>query len=307
MTARDGRVNGGRAVAGLCLLVAVLTLAASAAGLRMRGDGSFETVVSVRGERYEMATSGVYAWNARQLVVEGTGWDAFTLAFAVPALVLALPALARGSLRGRLFTVGVLAYLFYQYLMYSVTWAFGPLFLLFVAIYALSLVAAAWIVSTIPLAQLPGRFSERFPRRGMAVLSFVLAAALVSMWLFRILRAQRGGIQGVLQGQTTLVVQALDLGLVVPLALFTGVTTWRGRPIGYLLGSTVVVKAFAMATAICAMLVADRVLGGELAVPPLAFFGAAAAASAWLGVRMYRSAPAASPGRVGGEHPGPTR
>jgi hypothetical protein len=275
------------------MLVAMLTLAASSAGLWLRGDGSFETVESVRGERYEMATTGVYAWNARQVVVEGIGWDAFTLVIAVPALLLALPTLARGSLRGRLFTVGVLAYLFYQYLMYSVTWAFGPLFLLFVAIYALSLVAIVWIVSTIPLAQLPGRLSDRFPRRGMAVLSFVLAAALVSMWLFRIVRAQESGVQGVLQGQTTLVVQALDLGLVVPLALFTGVTAWRGRPVGYLLCSTVVVKAFAMASAICAMLLATQVLGGELAVPPLVFFGAAAAASAWLGVRMYRSVRAA--------------
>lgn len=35
----------------------------------------------------------------------------------------------------RLFTLGIPGYLFYQYLMYAVTWAFGPLFLLFVAIY----------------------------------------------------------------------------------------------------------------------------------------------------------------------------
>jgi hypothetical protein len=255
----------------------------------MRGDGSFEPVTSVRGEQYEMATTGVYAYNAVRVVAEGIGWDIFTLLFAVPALLAALPALAKGSLRGRLFALGILGYLFYQYLMYAVTWAFGPLFLLFIAIYALSLTAIVWIVSTIPLSGLAERFSEKFPRRGMAVLCFLLAALLVFMWLSRIVSALGGEIQGVLHGQTTFVVQALDLGLIVALALFTGVLAWRGSAVGYLLSSTVVVKAFAMAAAICAMLLAAWAFEGTLEVVPFAIFATAAGATLWLGIRMYRS------------------
>ncbi|GAB4537297.1 MAG: hypothetical protein Kow0063_23860 [Anaerolineae bacterium] len=273
----------------LCLVIALLAGIASGAGLFLRGDGSFEPVTSVRGEHYEMATTGVYAYNAMRVVAEGIGWDIFTLVFAVPALLAALPVLARESLRGRLFTLGILGYLFYQYLMYAVTWAFGPLFPLFVAIYALSLVAIVLVVSTIPLAGLAEHFSERFPRRGMAVLSFLLAALLAFMWLARIISALGGDIQGVLHGQTTLVVQALDLGLIVPLALFTGVTAWRGSAVGYLLSATVVVKAFAMAAAICAMLLSAWAFEGRLEVVPLAIFAAAAGAALWLGMRMYRS------------------
>jgi hypothetical protein len=276
-------------IVGLCVVIALLTAIAAGAGLFLRGDGSFVPVTSVRGEHYEMATTGVYAYNAERVVAEGIGWDVFTLLFAVPALLLALWALARGSLRGRLFALGILAYLFYQYLMYAMTWAFGPLFLVFVAIYALSLTAIAWIVSTIPVAELPERFGASFPRRGMAVLSFLFAALLVVMWLGRILPALSGKIQGVLDGQTTFVVQALDLGLIVPLALFTGVTAWRGSAVGYLLASTVVVKAFAMAAAICAMLLSAWAFEGALQVVPLAIFAAAAAATVWLGSRMYRS------------------
>jgi hypothetical protein len=236
-----------------------------------------------------MATTGVYAYNAMRVVAEGTGWDIFTLLFAVPALLATLPSLSKGSLHGKLFVLGILGYLFYQYLMYAVAWAFGPLFLLFVAIYALSLVAIVWIVSTIPLAGLSEHFSQRFPRRGMAILCFFLAALLVFMWLTRTISALGGEIQGVLDGQTTLVVQALDLGLIVPIALFTGVTVWRGSAVGYLLGSTMAVKAFAMAAAICAMLLAAWTFEGELEVVPLAIFATAAGLSAWLGIRMYRS------------------
>lgn len=276
-------------IVALCLTIALLTGIAAGVGLFLRGDGTFEQVTSVRGEQYEMATTGVYAFNAERVVAEGVGWDIFTLFFAVPALLLALPALSRGSLRGRLFVLGILGYLFYQYLMYAVTWAFGPLFLLFIAIYALSLVAIVWVVATIPVAGLPQRFSERFPRRGMAVLCFLLAGLLLFMWLGLIVSASGGQVQGVLQGQTTLVVQALDLGLIVPLALFTGVTAWRGNAIGYLLASTVVVKAFAMAAAISAMLLSAWAYEGTLEIVPLAVFVTVAAAAIWLAKRMYGS------------------
>lgn len=285
-------------IVALCLVIALLTGVAAAAGLFLRGDGSFEPVTSVRGEQYEMATTGVYAYNAERVVAEGIGWDIFTLLFAVPALLAALPALAKGSLRGKLFVLGILAYLFYQYLMYAVTWAFGPLFLPFVAIYALSLTAIVWIASTLPRNRLAERFSAKFPRRRMAVLCFLLAALLLFMWLARILSALGGEIEGVLDGQTTLVVQALDLGLIVPLALFTGVAAWRGSAVGYLLSSVVVVKAFAMAAAICAMLLSAWAYEGALEVGPLAIFAAAAGAAAWLGIRMYRSVLPAPAGEV---------
>jgi len=273
----------------LCLAIALLTAGAAAAGLFLRGDGAFEPVTSVRGEQYEMATMGVYAYNAERVVAEGIGWDVFTLLFAIPALLAALPSLARGSLRGKLFALGILAYLFYQYLMYAVAWAFGPLFLLFVAIYALSLTAIVWIISTLQLNRLAERFSASFPKRGMAVLCFLMAAVLLFMWLARILSALSGQLEGVLDGQTTLVVQALDLGLIVPLALFTGVAAWRGSAAGYLLSAVVAVKAFAIAAAICAMLLSAWAYEGTLEVVPLAIFAAAAGVSAWLGARIYRS------------------
>lgn len=276
-------------IVALCLAIALLTAGAAAAGLFLRGDGTFGPVTSVRGEQYEMATTGVYAFNAERVVAEGIGWDIFTLLIAVPALLAALPSLAKGSLRGRLFALGILAYLFYQYLMYAVAWAFGPFFLLFIAIYGLSLAAIVWIGSTIPLNRLTELFSDSFPRRGMAVLCFLLAAMLLLMWLERILTALSGQIQGILQGQTTLVVQALDLGLIVPLALFTGVAAWRDSAIGYLLSSIVVVKAVAMAAAICAMLLSAWAYEGRLKVVPLVIFAAVAGVAVWLALRMYRS------------------
>ena len=283
----------------LSLVVAILAGTAAAVGVFFRGDGSVETVVSPRGERYEMIVSGVYRYNAQRVVAEGIGWDIFTLFAAVPALLLCLIWLARGRIRARLFAVGVLAYLFYQYLMYSVTWAFGPLFLLFVVIYAMSLVSIVRIVATIQIKELDPHFGKphlgkphlanRFPALGMGIFSLAMAALLIIMWLGRIIPAMNGKIDGVLLGQTTLVVQALDLGLVVPLAIFTGVTALRRRPIGYLLSSVMVIKGAAMAAAICAMLVAAGIVEGTLELVPFLIFVAAAAVAVWLAFRIYRS------------------
>jgi hypothetical protein len=282
--------NEVRGIVALCRSVALLAGVAAAAGVFLRGDGAATLATSVRGETYPMVASGVYAYNAQRIVAEGVGWDWVTLLLAAPALLVALPALARGSLRGRLFAIGMLGYFFYQYLMYATFWAFGPLFPLFVALFSASLFGIAWIASTIPLAELPERFTERFPRKAMAVLCWVLAAALLAMWSARIAAGLRGDWAGaMLLGSTTMVVQALDLGLVVPLAVLTGALAWRGRPLGYLLCAAFVVKAVTMSLAICAMLLSARAVEGRLEIPPLAMFGAAAAVSAWLGVRMYTS------------------
>jgi hypothetical protein len=278
-------------MAALCVAVALLAGIASGIGVFMRGDGSTAEAVSIRGERFDYVTTGVYAYNPERLVAEGVGWDVFTLFVAVPTLLASVPLVAKGSFRGRLFAIGLLAYLFYQYLMYAMAWAFGPLLPLFVVIYAAALGGALWLASSIGLSGLERRFSNRYPRRGMAILSFLMALVLVGMWSQLIATGLGGDLSGAnLLGQTTLVVQALDLGLVVPAALFTAFALWRRRPIGYLLGAVFVVKAVAMAAAICAMLVSAWVVEGAPEVSGFVIFGSAALASAWLGFRMYGSA-----------------
>lgn len=272
----------------LCVALVILTGAAAAVAV-FGPKGDVATVVSVRGETYEMTTGGVYAYNAQRVVAEGVGWDLVTLFVAAPALLMALPALRRGGLRARLFVLGILGYIFYQYLMYALAWALGPLFPVFIIIFTASLIAIVSLAAGIPLAEVARRAGEGFPRRGMALLSWAISAVLLGMWVTRITAALSGQIQGILLGQTTLVVQALDLGLLVPLLVYTGVATWRGRASGYVLSAVMVVKAVTMATALCAMLVAARLYGDPLELPPLIFFGAVAAVSVWLGARMYRS------------------
>lgn len=282
--------KGYAGIVALCLAIALLAGVTSGLGAFMRGDGSLEDATSIRGEAYRYATTGVYAYSAERVVAEGVGWDWVTLFFAVPALLLSLPGIGRGSLRARLFAAGILGYFFYQYLMYSVFWAFGPLFVPFILLYSLSAVAIVWIVSTIDIASLPERFGPSFPRKTIAVVCSLMALQLVGMWSQRILTAYSGDFAGAgFEGTPTLAVQALDLGMIVPLALVTAYLAWNRRPWGYLLSSIFAVKGVTMAGAICAMLISAAITEGSLEVAPFAIFATATAVFAFIAFKTFAS------------------
>lgn len=286
----DMKTTAYRGLATLCLLIALTAGVAAGIGVFARGDGSTVAATSIRGESFRYATTGVYAFNPERVVAEGVGWDVVTLLFAVPALLLALRGIARGSLKARLFGIGILSYFVYQYLMYAVFWALGPLFPVFVVLYAASAVAIIWMVSTIDVAALPSQVTERFPRKGMAVFSFAVGLLLLGMWIPRIATGLRGDLAGAgLLGMPTLTVQAMDLGMLVPLAFGTGALLWRSKPWGYLLATLLAVKGVTMAGAICAMVISAGIVQGRLEVGPLAIFGAATLGAGVLAARMFAS------------------
>jgi hypothetical protein len=279
--------KGYRGIVSLCLAIALVAALAAASGVFLRGSGATSSATSIRGEQFTYVTDGVYAFNPQRVVAEGVGWDWVTLLFAVPALLLSLPGIARGSLRARLLAMGILGYFFYQYLMYAVFWAFGPLLPVFIALYALSAFAIVRIVATIDIAGLPERIGERFPRKGMMIFSACVAILLTAMWAQRLALAYRGDLAGAgLLGMPTFTVQAMDLGMLVPLAIGAVVLLRRCDPWGYLLGVVFAVKGATMAGAICAMLVSAAFVEGSLEVAPFAVFGAFAVTSGVLAWRM---------------------
>lgn len=285
-------VHNHRAMAAFAVVVALLAAVAAALGVFARGDGPYETVTSVRGVTYAMATSGVYAYNAQRMVSEGIGWDVFTLFVAVPVMFAAAGFVAGDSFRGRLFALGLFGYFFYQYLEYAMTWAFGPLFPLFILIFGASLVGLVWFGANVAGDGIADRFGEDFPGRPFAVVSILMAVLLVVMWTGRIAAGLAGDLETAgLQGETTLVVQALDLEFVVPTALLIATLAWRRTAIGHALASVFVVTSIAMYAAIVAMLGSAGVVEGSFELPPILIFGAFLAVMLVLAVRMYRPTP----------------
>ena len=231
----------------------------------------------------------MYANNALAIVAEGVGWDVFTLFVGVPALVVSAVLAARGSFRGVLVTSGVLGYFGYLHLEYAVTWAFGPLFPLFVAILAATVVglvgerhaACRWRRHRALQLRLPtpavGRREpddERPARRPVG----------------RPHRRRPGDIAATLHGETTMTVQALDLGLLVPISVVIAVATLRRHPAGLAAGAAFAVTFVLLTAAIATMIVSSWIVTVEPAVAPIVTFGLAAVVGAFVTARIFDSA-----------------
>jgi hypothetical protein len=225
-----------RVAAVLGVLTALLAGLASAAGVFLRGDLATTEFTTVRGEVVQVVSEGIYRFNAEGIVAEGVGWDIVTLFVVVPAAIVAFALLWRGSMRAALVSAGLLAYFAYQFVEYAVFWAYGPLYPTYVATLALAVSALALLLYGLDLDALAERVSDAYPRRSIVAYSTLIVVILSGLWLPVLIGTFGAEVTEQLQGASTLVVPAFDLGLLVPLAIFTAIATYRRLPVGYLLG-----------------------------------------------------------------------
>ena len=88
-----------------------------------------------------------------------------------------------------------LGFFLYTYMSMSFSTAYNELFLLYVALFSLSLYAfISLAMLSFDLASLPRHFSERLPRHAIAGLLFIVGGFLLLAWLGRI-------VPPLLQGQ----------------------------------------------------------------------------------------------------------
>jgi hypothetical protein len=142
-----------------------------------------------------------------------------------------------------------------------------------VALFTLSLFAFILTLMTIDVRTLPQHFSSRLPRRGIAVFLFVVGGFLLMAWLGRIVPALVSGQPPIgLESYSTLYIQVLDLGLIVPTAFLSGILLWNRRQWGYLLSSIVLVKAVTLALAVSAMAVNMTLAGVHVSIEEAIMF-----------------------------------
>jgi len=197
-----------------------------------------------------------YASEAASFALQGKAQDLVTLVWVIPLYAVVLHRLGKGSSAARLAWLGVLLYFTYTYLLASMGLAYNRLFLLYVAIYGTSLGLLITGVSSVSTADLATRFSSGFPRRATAVFMIALGSMLGLLWLGAIVPSLVTGAPPALLNDTVTqspVVQAMDLGIIVPLSAVAGVTLWRGRGLGYLLAGLVLTKAITMGPALISM------------------------------------------------------
>lgn len=173
------------------------------------------------------------------------GQDLVTLVVAVPLLVVGLVLAARGSARGRVIWVAMLAYALYSYAFYVFAAAFNQLFLLYVAIFALSIYALLFSVPRIDVAETVSGFGNRAAKWIAVVYMALTAVGLAALWIgmsVGFLATGKVPAPIVASGHPTSVVFALDLSLIVPAMVLGAVWLLQGRAWGWLLAGVLSVK-----------------------------------------------------------------
>lgn len=218
----------------LSVVVALLTGLASAAGL---------------------LAPGVYRDNAL-IVAAFRGNDLVTLALATPLLLAALALTSSRPVHAFLLRLGMLVYMLYNYVFYLYGAAFNVLFLVYVALVVLSLVALVAGLLEVDAAAVASRFRPGVPRRAVATFMGLFAMLLGGMWVALALGFVFTGEVPVAVTQTghpTGVVFATDLTLLVPGLVLGAALLWGGRAWGYVVAPVMMLKASTYGIAMIAM------------------------------------------------------
>ena len=262
-----------RWITGLSLLISALALVATTVGIFTATGVVHSTFTSLRGESIAMQGGGLYAHESVSGAAQAIGQDYVTLLVGIPLLLIATYLAMRGSLRGKILQAGALWYFGYTYLLMAFGGAYNQLFLVYVALYSASVFAFVLSLLSIDVVDLPTQFAPRFARRAIAWLVIGFGALLALLWLGRIVPALVGGtVPPGLESYSTLFVQVGDLGLVVPLAILTGVLLLRQHPAGYLLAGVLLVKGATFGLALIAMMLSMAAAGVAIVPVEAAFF-----------------------------------
>jgi hypothetical protein len=231
----------------------ILSLVAAGAGLFYQAPGEAFSYVNHRGEAVTINGQGLYFYDTVSSAAQMQGNDLVTLLVGLPLLIISAFLAFRGSLRGRLLLTGTLGFFLYTYMSMASLASYNSLFLVYVAIFATSLFAFILCMMSFDLSTLPQAFSEKLPHKWIVGLMFIVGSFLLLAWLGRIVPPLFQNQTPVLDNTTTLVIQFMDLGLIVPLAFLGGFLLLRRNAWGYLLSSIMLTKGVTLGLGVSAM------------------------------------------------------
>lgn len=228
--------------------------------------------------------TGVTASTAGLLVPGFLAQDVFNLVVALPILLGSLWLARRGSLIGLLLWGGALFYLLYTYAHYLIGAPFNRMFLVYVALVALSAFTTTGLTATIDGEQVRRQFTGAVPAR-------VVGGILVGLALLTVAQDGGGSLSTIASGAHVDPgahgIWIVDLTVEVPAMLIGGVLLWRRQALGYAVaagllfqfgltpfGLAAIMAAHAVSTGsqINVASIAGVLVFSAIAFVPLAFF-----------------------------------
>jgi len=249
----------------LALIIVPLALLAAGAGVFWQGTGESYPFETLRGETVMIRGHGLYRYDTILSSSQEVGQDVVTLLIGIPLLIAGILLSRKGTLRGQLLLTGTLGYFLYTYGGMSFLTAFNPLFLVYVALFSLSLFGFILSMMNLNVDEVVRHISDGFPRRAVSIYFIAIAVFLSLAWLGLVTVPSLMWTPPYgLESGITLVIQALDLGVIVPVSFVTAVLLSRKSGWGYVLSAVLLIKVIMMGAALISMIIGQILAGVEI-------------------------------------------
>lgn len=223
------------------------------------------------------------------VVAQMMGQDLITLVIGVPILLGSLYLIFQNSLRGRLIWMGTVFYFLYTYASMSFLASYNQLFLVYVALFGLSLYTFLGELVSLDINNIKESFAPGKINKITAAFLVIMGLMLALMWIKMILESLfTGNAPVALEIYTTLVIQALDLGVIVPASILTGYLLIKEKAWGYALAAIVLIKVSLLGTAIISMILFMAQNGVDVALGQVLFFSLVTVFGILISAAFYR-------------------
>jgi len=260
-------IKNNKVITILVLCIGIVALFACLAGLFLKGGPGQYEFRSINGEIVDIYGSGLYRNDSVSVASQGRASDLVTLVFGIPILWISLYLTKKGSFRGQIMMTGTLGYFLYTYTSYTFLWMYNSFFIPYVILMGMSLYAFVLCFMSLNIKKIPLAFSDNLPVKFLGVFQIFIGFAIGLLWLGKIAPSVFASETPIgLEHYTTLVIQGMDLGIVVPTAFLSGILLIKRNSFGYLLSSVIVTKGVTMLTCISAMIVNQALNGVEMSL-----------------------------------------
>lgn len=229
-------MNNKKTITVLSVLIALFAGMASYVGITStQGRGMFE-FQSIYGQAVSVYGKGIYQYMSVPAAVSQIAQDKVTLFLGIPLFLISLYLFRKNSLKGKILLSGTLIYFFTTYMFNMASTIFNSLFLVYVAITGLSFFALILTLMSFERNKMNSYFSDKLPVKFIGGFLMFGAIATAGSWLGIVMPAVTGGKYPLELGHyTTMVVQAFDLSIYLPISFLSGFFIFRKKQIGYLM------------------------------------------------------------------------
>ena len=249
----------------LASFIILLALFAAGMGVFWQGTGESYPFDTLRGETVMIRGHGLYRFDTVNSSSQEVAQDVVTLLIGIPLLFTGILLARKGTMRGQLLLTGALGYFLYTYGAMCFLTAFNPLFLVYVALFSMSLFGFILSMKNLDVDEVTRHISDGFPRRAIAAYFIIVAVFLTLAWLGLVASPSLTWTPpNGLESAITMVIQALDLGIIVPTAFITASLLIKKQAWGYTLSSVMLLKILTMGAALISMIIVQFLAGVKI-------------------------------------------